>query len=202
MFFIVSRCQAMSVSRTSGDQMPFIRIRQAVTSEVDLQTTYDAVVVGSGAAGGMAAHVLTSQGMKVLMLEAGKKLDINSELKSTTAARRPAPSRRAAAPAAQRASESARRPRRSRPTARRRASRHAGSTRPLRPSAHLAQRAEQGAVRRRAVRDPDRRQLRAADQRRRRPGAGLMVFMYLPMSYYTDKFLYNRRQRQKQAGRG
>ena len=32
--------------------------------------------------------------------------------------------------------------------------------------------------------------------------AGLMVLMYLPMSYYTDKFLYNRRQRQKQAGRG
>jgi len=32
--------------------------------------------------------------------------------------------------------------------------------------------------------------------------AALMVFMYLPMSYYTDKFLYNRRQRQKQAGRG
>src|SRR4051812_18513610 len=32
--------------------------------------------------------------------------------------------------------------------------------------------------------------------------AGLMVFMSLPMSYYTDKFLYNRRQRQKQAGRG
>src|SRR5215217_3154937 len=31
--------------------------------------------------------------------------------------------------------------------------------------------------------------------------AGLMVFMYLPMSYYTDKFLYNRRQRQKQGGR-
>jgi hypothetical protein len=32
--------------------------------------------------------------------------------------------------------------------------------------------------------------------------AGLMTFMYLPMSYYTDRFLYNRRQRQKQAGRG
>jgi hypothetical protein len=32
--------------------------------------------------------------------------------------------------------------------------------------------------------------------------AGLMVFMYLPMSYYTDRFLYNRRQREKQAGRG
>ena len=62
--------------------MPFIRFKQTPTPEVDLQTTYDAVVVGSGAAGGMAAHVLTSHGMNVLMLEAGKKLDINSELKS------------------------------------------------------------------------------------------------------------------------
>ena len=50
--------------------------------EVDLQTTYDAIVVGSGAAGGMAAHVLTSQGLKVLLLEAGKKLDIETELRS------------------------------------------------------------------------------------------------------------------------
>ena len=38
--------------------------------------------MGSGAAGGMAAHVLTSHGMKVLLLEAGKKLNINKELKS------------------------------------------------------------------------------------------------------------------------
>ena len=60
----------------------FIRLKQAAAPEVDLRTTYDAVVVGSGAAGGMAAHVLTSHGMNVLMLEAGKKLDINSELKS------------------------------------------------------------------------------------------------------------------------
>ena len=50
--------------------------------EVDLKKTYDAIVVGSGAAGGMAAHVLTAHGMKVLMLEAGKKLDTNKELKS------------------------------------------------------------------------------------------------------------------------
>jgi choline dehydrogenase-like flavoprotein len=61
-----------------------IRLLQgSVQNEVDLKRTYDAIVVGSGAAGGMAAHVLTSQGMKVLMLEAGKKLDINQELKST-----------------------------------------------------------------------------------------------------------------------
>src|SRR4026209_2604324 len=51
--------------------------------EVDLTRTYDAIVIGSGAAGGMAAHVLTSRGMKVLMLEAGKKRDIDKELKST-----------------------------------------------------------------------------------------------------------------------
>jgi choline dehydrogenase-like flavoprotein len=50
--------------------------------DVDLKTVYDAVVIGSGAAGGMAAHVLTSHGMKVLMLEAGKKLDLDKELKS------------------------------------------------------------------------------------------------------------------------
>src|SRR5215468_1296862 len=50
--------------------------------EADLKTIYDAVVVGSGAAGGMAAHVMTSRGMNVLMLEAGKRLDINKELKS------------------------------------------------------------------------------------------------------------------------
>jgi choline dehydrogenase-like flavoprotein len=51
--------------------------------EVDLLTTYDAIVIGSGAAGGMAAHVMTSQGMRVLMLEAGRKLDLDKELKST-----------------------------------------------------------------------------------------------------------------------
>jgi choline dehydrogenase-like flavoprotein len=50
--------------------------------EVDLQTTYDAIVVGSGAAGGMAAHVLTTHGLKVLLLEAGKKLNIEAELRS------------------------------------------------------------------------------------------------------------------------
>ena len=63
--------------------MNFIRLTRSVESEVDLRKTYDAVVVGSGAAGGMAARVLTSRGMKVLLLEAGKKLDIDKELKST-----------------------------------------------------------------------------------------------------------------------
>jgi choline dehydrogenase-like flavoprotein len=50
--------------------------------EPDLTRTYDAIVIGSGAAGGMAAFVLTQQGLEVLLLEAGRKLDINAELKS------------------------------------------------------------------------------------------------------------------------
>jgi choline dehydrogenase-like flavoprotein len=40
---------------------------------------YDVIVIGSGAAGGMAAQVLTQAGVKVLMLEAGRKYDPASE---------------------------------------------------------------------------------------------------------------------------
>ncbi len=36
---------------------------------------YDVIVVGSGAAGGMSAYMLTRAGMKVLMLEAGRDYD-------------------------------------------------------------------------------------------------------------------------------
>jgi choline dehydrogenase-like flavoprotein len=36
---------------------------------------YDVIIVGSGAAGGMAGYQLATAGMKVLMLEAGRKLD-------------------------------------------------------------------------------------------------------------------------------
>src|SRR5690349_14470220 len=62
--------------------MVLFRVAPTQRREVDLKETYDAVVVGSGAAGGMAAHVLTSHGMKVLLLEAGKKLDLEGELRS------------------------------------------------------------------------------------------------------------------------
>src|SRR5258708_6183231 len=61
--------------------MTLIRFKASQQQDADLSVTYDAVVVGSGAAGGMAAHVLTSQGMKVLMLAAGKKIDIKAELR-------------------------------------------------------------------------------------------------------------------------
>jgi len=39
------------------------------------QTTYDAIIVGSGAGGGMAAYQLSIAGLKVLVLEAGRSYD-------------------------------------------------------------------------------------------------------------------------------
>src|SRR6267154_6144225 len=62
--------------------MTLIRFKASQEQDADLSITYDAIVVGSGAAGWMAAHVLTSQGMKVLLLEAGKKIPIEQELRS------------------------------------------------------------------------------------------------------------------------
>src|SRR5438067_11479733 len=62
--------------------MKFSFLGRQEKPEVELKTVYDAIVVGSGAAGGMAAHVLTSHGLKVLLLEAGKNLNTTKELKS------------------------------------------------------------------------------------------------------------------------
>jgi choline dehydrogenase-like flavoprotein len=62
--------------------MTLLRVPPPLPKAVDLRRTYDAIVVGSGAAGGMAAHVLTSHGLDVLLLEAGKQLDTTAELKS------------------------------------------------------------------------------------------------------------------------
>ncbi len=63
--------------------MFLIQVRPPAGRDIDFKRVYDAVIVGSGAAGGMAAHVLTSHGLNVLMLEAGKKVNTTSELKST-----------------------------------------------------------------------------------------------------------------------
>src|SRR5258708_18495542 len=52
------------------------RVCSMAESEVNLTKTYDAIVIGSGAARGMAAHVLTGHGLQVLLLEAGKELPI------------------------------------------------------------------------------------------------------------------------------
>jgi glucoside 3-dehydrogenase (cytochrome c) catalytic subunit len=62
--------------------MRFLATQAPRHPEADLRKTYDAVIVGSGAAGGMAAYVLTAQGLDVLLLEAGKQIDTTSVLKS------------------------------------------------------------------------------------------------------------------------
>ncbi len=46
-----------------------------VISEKELQPVYDVIVVGSGAGGGQTAYTLTMNGVKVLMLEAGRYYD-------------------------------------------------------------------------------------------------------------------------------
>ncbi len=46
-----------------------------IQSSPKSQTTYDAIIVGSGAGGGMAAYQLAVNGLKVLLLEAGRSYD-------------------------------------------------------------------------------------------------------------------------------
>ncbi|MEM7146202.1 MAG: GMC family oxidoreductase [Verrucomicrobiota bacterium] len=46
-----------------------------VISPKETQSTYDAVIVGSGAAGGQVAYTLAMNGVKVLVLEAGRMFD-------------------------------------------------------------------------------------------------------------------------------
>src|SRR5688500_2230273 len=60
-----------------------LKAGEPVAATADLKTVYDVVIVGSGAAGGMAAHVLSAAGLNVLVLEAGKKLNVEEELRST-----------------------------------------------------------------------------------------------------------------------
>src|SRR5690349_13567877 len=43
------------------------------------QTTFDAIVVGSGISGGMSAEVLTDKSRKTLVLEAGEPVDPNTD---------------------------------------------------------------------------------------------------------------------------
>src|SRR5512134_2213274 len=46
------------------------------------QKTYDAIVVGTGAAGGFAAKELSEGGLEILVLEAGPRLDAAKDFKT------------------------------------------------------------------------------------------------------------------------
>jgi choline dehydrogenase-like flavoprotein len=72
----------MLAASLQNTHMTLLKVAPPQEPEVDLSRTYDAIVVGSGAAGGMASHVLTSSGLNVLLLEAGRKLPIEQELRS------------------------------------------------------------------------------------------------------------------------
>ena len=62
--------------------MRILPLQSSSPAEPDLRRTYDAIVVGSGAGGGMAAYVLTAQGLNVLLVEAGKKVNTTEVLHS------------------------------------------------------------------------------------------------------------------------
>jgi len=47
----------------------------AIISEISASSSYDVVIIGSGAGGGQAAYTLTLEGIKVLILEAGSNYD-------------------------------------------------------------------------------------------------------------------------------
>src|SRR5436190_24190276 len=44
--------------------------------QLKTETTHDVLIIGSGASGGMAAHVLAQKGIKCLMLDAGPPVDM------------------------------------------------------------------------------------------------------------------------------
>jgi len=51
---------------------------------------YDVLIVGSGAGGGMSAHILTEAGIRVLLLEAGRDYDpVNRNTNVSTKPRSP-----------------------------------------------------------------------------------------------------------------
>ena len=60
--------------------------RNAIPGELPMEAiesrkTYDVCIVGSGAAGGAAAHVLTAGGLEVVLLEAGPPLNPERDFK-------------------------------------------------------------------------------------------------------------------------
>src|SRR5215471_3658892 len=77
----------------SADNAALAAVLRATTPEVlHAASTHEAVVIGAGAAGGLAALLLTEAGLRVLVLEAGSSSS-PVEWRFPAAVRRPDPSR-------------------------------------------------------------------------------------------------------------
>src|SRR5436190_22209171 len=55
------------------------RLADSITPSTD---HWDIIIVGSGAAGGMSAYQLAMAGVKVLLLEAGRMIDVKTEYRT------------------------------------------------------------------------------------------------------------------------
>jgi choline dehydrogenase-like flavoprotein len=72
--------QADTVQQVVAEQMETSRQQAAAIKPG--RTPYDVIIVGSGAAGGMAAYQLATAGIKVLLLEAGRMIDTTREYRT------------------------------------------------------------------------------------------------------------------------
>ena len=72
--------QADNLQQVLAEQMETSRQQAAAIKPGP--TPYDVIIVGSGAAGGMAAYQLATAGVKVLLLEAGRMIDTIEEYRT------------------------------------------------------------------------------------------------------------------------